>query len=58
MAIDVILQEDILLVIEKGIGGVHKDRTLGKTGVARCPSRACQRLVVFEELMELAVTNA
>ena len=37
---------------------MHEDRTLCKIGVARCLRRACQRLVVFEELLELAVTNA
>ena len=26
-------ESEILLVIEKGIGGVHEDRTLCKTGV-------------------------
>ena len=48
---------DILLVIEKGTVGVHEDRTLCKTGVAGCPRRACQRLVVIEELLELVATS-
>ena len=49
---------EILLFIEKGTGGVHKDRTLCRTRVAGCPRRGCQRFVVFEELLELVVTKA
>ena len=51
-------ESKILLVIEKGTSGVHEDRTLCKIGVAGCQRRACQRFVVFEELLELVVTNA
>ena len=51
-------ESEILLVFEKGIGGVHEDQTLCKIGVAGCPRQACQRLMVSEELLELAVTNA
>ena len=50
-------ESNILLVIEKGIGGVNEDRTLCKTRVVGCPRRACQRLVVSEELL-LTLTNA
>ena len=51
-------ESEILLVIEKGAGGVHEYMTLCKTGVARGLRRACQRIVVLEELLELVVTNA
>ena len=49
---------EILLVIENGTGGVHEDMTLCKTGVVGCSRRACQRLVVSKELLELVVINA
>ena len=42
-------ESKILLVIEKGIGGVDEDMNLCKTWVAGCPRRACQRLVVSED---------